>query len=386
MRVLFAPGRYAGLLTSTQVAAAMAEGWGRGAPHDELTLLPLADGSAGTVDVLARTLGGEQVVTTTLDPLGREVPATLLRLDLPEGPTAVIDAAEAIGPHLLDAHERDAGSASSYGLGDLIRQGVDLDVRRLIIGMGPGVAFDGGAGILAALGGDTTDTLRRGGLALAGLDAVDADCVAAAGQVLAGVETIVATDEDLPLLGLKGVHAMRAEDAGASAQVGQALEAAIGHFVDHLARVHRRMDLISGRPVRFEQMPGAGAGAGAGHVLLALGAHRVVGSTLLAELVGLPEAIRGHDLVVTGTGRLDWEAVRVGVVPEVSRVAGELVTPVTALAAEVLVGRRDTMALGLSGAYALAEGRAERESLLADPVRTLERRAERLARTWSPQR
>ena len=57
MRVLIAPGRYAGLLTAAQAAAALAAGWRQGAPHDEVRTLPLADGS-GLVEVLAGALVG----------------------------------------------------------------------------------------------------------------------------------------------------------------------------------------------------------------------------------------------------------------------------------------------------------------------------------------
>jgi len=50
----------------------------------------------------------------------------------------------------------------------------------------------------------------------------------------------------------------------------------------------------------------------------------------------------------------------------------------------VLVGRRDTMALGISGTYAVAENPAQIAAALADPAGTLGARSERVATTWSP--
>ena len=52
MRVLIAPDKFAGTLTAVEAAAAIAEGWSRQAPGDELDLAPMADGGPGFVDVL----------------------------------------------------------------------------------------------------------------------------------------------------------------------------------------------------------------------------------------------------------------------------------------------------------------------------------------------
>ena len=59
-------------------------------------------------------------------------------------------------------------------------------------------------------------------------------------------------------------------------------------------------------------------------------------------------------------------------------------TPAVALAGQVLIGRREAMALGLSGTYAVAERPDEVEVAMSDPVGTLRARAARVAATWSP--
>jgi glycerate kinase len=58
--------------------------------------------------------------------------------------------------------------------------------------------------------------------------------------------------------------------------------------------------------------------------------------------------------------------------------------PSVVLAGEVLVGRRESMTLGLSGAYPLAERPTDLPSVWQDPVGAVRARAARLARTWSP--
>ena len=98
MHVLIAPDCFTGTLTATQAAEAMAEGWRRSAPGDLLTLMPLSDGGPGFLDVLGTSIPeGRSVLTTATDPLGREVPATLLVVEGDGRRTAYIESAQAAG-------------------------------------------------------------------------------------------------------------------------------------------------------------------------------------------------------------------------------------------------------------------------------------------------
>ena len=47
MRILVAPDKFAGTLTAVEAAEAIAAGWRRHAPDDELDLAPMADGGPG---------------------------------------------------------------------------------------------------------------------------------------------------------------------------------------------------------------------------------------------------------------------------------------------------------------------------------------------------
>ena len=71
MRVVIAPDKFAGTLTAVEAARAIAEGWRRRAPDDELDLVPMADGGPGFVDVLHAALGGDLLSVTVTGPLGR---------------------------------------------------------------------------------------------------------------------------------------------------------------------------------------------------------------------------------------------------------------------------------------------------------------------------
>jgi glycerate kinase len=61
MRVLIAPDKFRGTLSARQAADALAAGWRRRRPGDQLDLAPVADGGEGTTDAVVGALGGELV-------------------------------------------------------------------------------------------------------------------------------------------------------------------------------------------------------------------------------------------------------------------------------------------------------------------------------------
>ena len=388
MHVVIAPDSFAGTLTARQAAEAMAQGWRGTAPHDLLTLVPLSDGGPGFVDVLSGSLdGAPTVVTTVADPLGRDVPATLLVVDGRAGRTAYVEAAQAAGLHLLAADERNPAVTSTWGVGQLVEAALAEGATRVVVGLGGTATNDGGAGLLAALGAGDPAALARGGLALAELTD---DALAGLAQVrsrLAGTRLVVATDDDAPLLGLKGTSAVHSPRKGASPELSQALEGALGRFVDVVRRsAPHATDLLSGAPRRLDKAPGAGAGGGLGYTLFLLGATRGSGVGEVVEAVGLRDLLAAADLVLTGEGCFDWQSLQGSVVAGVAELALETATPSVLLAGQTMVGRREAMALGLSGTYAVADNPGEVEAAMADPVSTLAGRAARVAATWSPTR
>lgn len=389
MRVLIAPDSFGSTLGPVQTAAAMAEGWARGAPHDDLRLLPLSGGGPGFLDVVQRAVGGDTVATTVSDPLGREVPAAVLLVDEPHGRrTAYVEAAQATGMHLLGADERDPRLTSTWGVGRLLETAVEEGATRVVVGVGGGSTNDGGAGMLAALGAGPASALARGGLALA--DLADDALLGMPSVVdrLSGIELVLATDEETPLLGLQGTSAVDAPGKGATPSQAQALEGAVGRFVDVLSRALPAppTDLVTGRPRRLDREPGAGAAGGLGYALLALGARPVGAVAEVLRVTAFEVAAAGSDLVVTATGRLDWTSVRGSVVSGVSEATLATGRPTVLVAGECLVGRRETMSMGIAGCYVVADHPRDVEAMVAEPVATLTARTARVARTWSPPR
>lgn len=357
MRVLIAPDKFAGTLTAVEAAEAIAQGWRRRAPGDDLDLAPMADGGPGFVDVLHAALGGEVLGVTVAGPHGTPVPATVLV----HAGVAYIESAQACGLPLL---EGSAETATTVGVGELIGAAIDAGATKVVVGLGGSGTNDAGAGCLAALG--ATGPLRGGAAGLASMGDVD---LAPARERVAGVEIVVASDVDNPLTGLFGATKTYGPQKG----IAEERIAEVDGWLEAFAvATDRRLSLEKG----------AGAAGGLGFALMLLGATRAPGIGFVTDAVDLRGRARQADLVVTGEGAFDFSS-RSGKVPYgVAEVAADALRPCIALAGQVTVGSREMRALGIESAYSLVELVGE-ERAFGDPAGSLATLAERVARTWS---
>lgn len=362
MRVLIAPDKFAGTLSAPEAAAAIAEGWRRRMPSADLVELPMSDGGPGFVTVLHAALGGELVAVTVSDPYGDPVPATVLLV----GETAYVESAQAVGLHLSEAGSRRPLIGSSRGVGDLVAAAIDSGARRVVIGAGGTATNDGGAGLLAALGASATGAaLGAGPAGLEGLLEVD---LQPARDRTAAVELVLASDVDVPLLGLTGATKTFGPQKGLSEE--------------ELLIVDRLLQVFAEKTDRkLAGQKGAGAAGGIGFALMLLGATRVAGIDVVAEAVGLADHLSRADLVITGEGAFDFSS-RSGKVPYgVAQAATAALVPCIALAGQVLVGSREMRALGIEAAYSVVD-RVGADRAFEEPAAALAELAERVARTW----
>lgn len=357
---MVAPDKFAGTLSAVEAAEAIAAGWRRHAPGDEVDLAPMSDGGPGFVDVLHAALGGELLALTVTGPFGDPVPASVLLAD----GTAYVESAQACGLHLTRGERPE--QATTVGVGELVAAALDTSATRVVVGLGGSGTNDGGAGLLAALGATSPTPLDAGAAGLDGVQQVD---LTPARRRLGDVRLVAASDVDNPLTGLFGATKVFGPQKG----VTEDRLVAVDTWLEQLAEaVDRRTSLEKG----------AGAAGGLGFALLALGATREPGIALVAEAVRLAERAREADLVVTGEGAFDYSS-RGGKVPYgVAEVAGAALRPCVVVAGQVLVGAREMRALGVESAYSLVDLVGEERSF-GDPAGALADVAERVARTWS---
>ena len=289
LTVVIAPDSFKGSLTSVEVAMALADGWHRARPADEILLAPLADGGEGTLVAIAAAGGWEWRESPATDPIGRPITARWLRSV--DGRRAVIELAAASGLSRLTADERDPRGASTVGTGELLRAAIDEGVRTITLGIGGSATNDGGAGILRALGAVVTPGgAEASGVDLSGLDAR-----------LAQVDLRIACDVTNPLLGPAGAAATYGPQKGATPDDVAWLDAALARYADAL-------EGATARPER--DTPGAGAAGGVGFGLLCLqdrfrSLELVPGVDVLMSETDLDGKLTRADLVITGEGRID---------------------------------------------------------------------------------
>ncbi len=147
VRVVIAPDCFTGTLTAPQAAEAIAAGWRRHAPDDQLDLCPMSDGGPGFVEALHAALGGQLAPLQVPGPLGEPALAAILYLD----GTAYIESAQACGLALIPPGQRDPGRATSLGLGQLMHAAQQAGATRIVVGLGGSGTNDSGAGMLAGL-------------------------------------------------------------------------------------------------------------------------------------------------------------------------------------------------------------------------------------------
>lgn len=296
LKVVCAPNALKGTLSAADAAVAIAEGVRSAVPLAEVVELPIADGGDGTQQVLVASLGGEQRMVRTTDPLGRTIAASYGVIE--QGQLAVIDVASASGLARLRANEQNPWCASSRGTGELLLSALESGASRVVVGAGGSATVDGGTGLLSALGARFLDgqgrPIESGGAGLATLSTIDFSRVLAR---LRGVRTWVACDVDCPLLGAGGAARRFAPQKGASPRVVEELEAGIERLAQLLERT-------TGRDVR--NLPYGGAAGGIAASLFAvLDAELVSGVDWVLDAVAFDDRARDADLVITAEGCLD---------------------------------------------------------------------------------
>src|ERR1700733_11197570 len=98
-RVLIMPDKFKGPLTSQEAASAMATGWARGRPGDELKTVPMTDGGDGFGEVFGRLLQARPRKVATIDAAGGPCSSTWWYSR--ETRTAIIESANVIGLAML---------------------------------------------------------------------------------------------------------------------------------------------------------------------------------------------------------------------------------------------------------------------------------------------
>ncbi|EJJ0660442.1 glycerate kinase [Cronobacter sakazakii] len=372
-KIVIAPDSFKESLSAMDVAKAIEAGFREIYPQANYVCVPMADGGEGTVEAMVAATGGQIITTPVTAPLGNKVDGFFGLLG--DGETAVVEMAAASGLHLVPTAQRDPRITTSYGTGELILAALERGVKAIIIGIGGSATNDGGAGMMQALGARFLDgegrELAPGGAALARLERLD---LSALDPRLAQVSVTAACDVDNPLCGEKGASAVFGPQKGATPAMVTELDAALRRFGEQL-------EAATGKAII--SAPGAGAAGGMGAALLGmLNAELRPGIEIVIESLGLAQAVRDADLVITGEGRLDSQSIHGKTPVGVARVAKQFQRPVVAIAGSLTPDYQIVHEHGIDAAFSVIDRIVTLQEALDDAERNLRVTARNVAALW----
>ena len=324
MRVLAAVDKFRGTATAHEVAAAIGDAcWDLG---HEIVELPLSDGGEGLLEVF----GGANRHHRVTGPLGTPIEAGW-RLN---GRTAIIEMAQAAGLEQAGGAQTNRPlDATTAGVGELILHAVAAGAKKVIVGLGGSATTDGGLGAVQAIG-------SRGRLN--------------------GVDLRIACD------------------------VTTTFVAAARVFGPQKGATPAQVELLSGRLQRLVQVyendfgvnvanvSGSGAAGGLAGGLVALGGVIEPGFDLVADEVGLYDALEHTDIIITGEGHLDAQSFEGKVVGGIERLAAERNLPVVVIcgvADDEVANRLPTYSL--SDRYGIEAATSQTKRLISETTREI---------------
>lgn len=296
MKVVVAIDSFKGSLTSLEAGEAVKNGIEK-VCEAEVLVIPVADGGEGTTETLTGGLGGKIQAVEVTGPDGKKVRAKYGIL--PDGETVVMEMAQAAGLTLVRRKERNPRKATSYGVGEMIRDAISHGGRKFIVGIGGSATTDGGVGMLQALGYRFYDRngeeIGRGIEELDNIDRIDATAVMAE---LQSCSFQIACDVTNPLCGKQGAVYVYGPQKGVHQDEREELDRKMMHYAKKTEEWLEK-DCC--------KIPGTGAAGGLGFAFVCYLPNVTLksGVEMILEAAGLEKEIREADLIITGEGRID---------------------------------------------------------------------------------
>jgi glycerate kinase len=367
LRVLIVPDKFKGTLTARHAAEAMARGWRKSRPQDELELLPITDGGDGFGEIISGLFRAKVQLVMTVDAAHR--PCRARWWWEPRGKTAVIESASVIGLAGLPPKKFHPFELDTFGLGAVIRAAAKKGAARCLIGIGGSATNDAGFGLARALGWNFVD---RRGKEIARWTQLDLlATVQPPRRTRWFAKLIVAVDVQNPLLGARGCSRVYGPQKGLTPEDFSHAEACLRRLA---AVVKRQMHRDHSR------QPGAGAAGGLGFGLASfLGAELRPGFELFARKAKLDQRLRRADLVITGEGAMDASSFMGKGAGEIAHLCLKLKIPCIGLAGIITSPRKKLFSTQRSLTELTSLEKARQR-----PAYWLERLAAQVANDWPP--
>lgn len=371
MKFILAPDSFKESMTAKEACISMENGIRKVFKDATCIHVPMADGGEGTVDALIESTNGNIHEVEVTAPLGNKVKAKFGILG--DGKTAVIEMAEASGIHLVKLEDRNPLLTTTFGTGELIKHALDMNIERIIIGLGGSATNDGGVGMLQALGasfkGSDGKEIALGGGALKDLCTID---LSDFDKRIYDVKIEVACDVKNPLTGEKGASFVFGAQKGGNKEILVELDSNLKHYAEVVKRDMGK---------EIDKVAGAGAAGGLGAALIGFCNGKLEsGIDLVIKYSNLEEKVRNADFVFTGEGSIDFQT-KFGKTPiGVAKIAKKYNIPVIAFGGRIGEGIDELYSLGIDSVIGITPGVISLDEALSKGKENLEISTENVVR------
>lgn len=347
MKIVIAMDSLKGSLTSMEAGMAAAAGIRKADKKAEVFVRPLADGGEGTTQALVQGMGGSFQTITVTGPLGTPIECQYGILE--ETHMGVLEMSAAAGLTLIPEEKRNPLTATTYGVGEMIKDAIGKGCRRFLVGIGGSGTNDGGAGMLQALGYGLLD--KDGTPISSGAKGLETLCRIETSHVMPELKEcqfLVACDVTNPLCGKNGCSAVYGPQKGADS----AMAAQMDRWLSRYGKLAKEQF-----PDADPKIPGAGAAGGLGFAFLILpNAELKSGTDIVLKETKLEQDLKDADLLITGEGCLDGQTVMGKAPAGAARLAKKYDIPVVALGGSIAKDGAVCNESGIDALFSIVKG------------------------------
>ena len=317
-----------------------------------IKVVSVADGGEGTTDSVYLAKGGERIVVSVRDPLGSLVAAEYIIVD---NNVAVMEMASASGLHLVEG-KKDIFNASTYGVGEMIKDSLDRGCKKIIIGLGGSATNDGGAGMAMALGVKFFDDRNERVNVVGEINNIARVDISELDERIENCEVVALSDVTNPLCGENGASVVFGPQKGATSEDVKLLDNNLGRYANVIEETFGK---------EIKNLEGAGAAGGLGAGLIAFCNARIEkGAKYILDVLDFEEDIKDADLVITGEGRVDFQTVNGKLPITVANACGKYNIPVFAICGYAGDGWEKVLDAGIDGVISSVVAPAPIEKIL----------------------
>ena len=258
----------------------------------------ISDGGEGFLDSIAQNNTITKHMVNVYDPLFRPIDVAYYGIR----EKAYIELARSSGLTLVEESLRNPFITSTYGLGQVIKNAIQMGYRKVVIGIGGSATNDGGTGMLEAMGALFYNQHHQrithlNGKQLQDIQSIDFNPLF---QLIEHTIFEVCSDVSNPLLGKKGATYTFGYQKGATPEIANQLEVNMTQY-DQIMQAYFKTN--------YANQLGSGAAGGVGYALqMVCRATRSSGIDTILNQINVQKA-EDYDLIITGEGRFDSQSL-----------------------------------------------------------------------------